>query len=93
MGLDISVRTRWRACKLGTGVHQHARKEPGIRAGKLLIVSLFLFPVISSWGCSSTGIAIRESLGTPKREQLVDRVDETRDAQESAKEHFASTLD
>lgn len=44
-------------------------------------------------GCSSTGIAIRESLGTPKREQLVDRVDETRDAQESAKEQFASTLD
>ena len=43
--------------------------------------------------CSSTGIAIRERLGTPKREQLVDRVDETRDAQESAKEQFASTLD
>jgi len=44
-------------------------------------------------GCSSTSIAVREKLGTPKREQLVDRVDETRDAQESAKEQFASTLD
>lgn len=44
-------------------------------------------------GCSSTGIAIRESLGTPKREQLVDRVDETREAQESAKAQFASTLE
>ncbi|MCA9304248.1 MAG: DUF2959 domain-containing protein [Phycisphaerales bacterium] len=44
-------------------------------------------------GCASTGIAVREKLGTPKREQLVDRVDETRDAQESAKEQFASTLD
>ncbi len=44
-------------------------------------------------GCASTGIAVRETLGTPKREQLVDRVDETRDAQESAKEQFASTLD
>lgn len=44
-------------------------------------------------GCSSTGIAVRERLGTPKREQLVDRVDETRDAQESAKEQFATTLD
>lgn len=43
--------------------------------------------------CSSTGIAIREKMGTPKREQLVDRVDETRDAQESAKEQFATTLD
>ena len=44
-------------------------------------------------GCASTSIAVREKLGTPKREQLVDRVDETRDAQESAKEQFASTLD
>jgi len=44
-------------------------------------------------GCASTGIAVREKLGTPKREQLVDRVDETREAQESAKEQFASTLD
>ncbi len=44
-------------------------------------------------GCASTGIAVRETLGTPKREQLVDRVDETRDAQESAKDQFASTLD
>jgi Protein of unknown function (DUF2959) len=51
--------------------------------------------VISSGltGCASTGIAVRETLGTPKREQLVDRVDETRDAQENAKEQFASTLD
>ncbi len=53
----------------------------------ILIVSLLL-P-----GCASTGIAVREKLGTPKREQLVDRVDETRDAQESAKEQFATTLD
>ncbi|CAE7756098.1 unnamed protein product [Symbiodinium sp. CCMP2592] len=44
-------------------------------------------------GCASTGIAVRETLGTPKREQLVDRVDETRDAQENAKEQFATTLD
>ncbi|MHA7813840.1 MAG: DUF2959 domain-containing protein [Phycisphaerales bacterium] len=44
-------------------------------------------------GCSTTGIAIRESLGTPKREQLVDRVEETREAQEDAKTQFASTLE
>lgn len=44
-------------------------------------------------GCASTSIAVREKLGTPKREQLVDRVDETRDAQEAAKEQFATTLD
>ena len=44
-------------------------------------------------GCSSTAIAVRESLGNPKREQLVDRVEDTREAQEGAKEQFASTLD
>ncbi len=44
-------------------------------------------------GCSSAGIAIRERLGIPKRDQLVDRVRETRGAQEEAKEQFVSTLD
>lgn len=54
-----------------------------------------LVPVVltAQPGCSSTAIAIRESLGHPKREQLVDRVDETREAQEKAKDQFASTLD
>jgi len=42
-------------------------------------------------GCS--GIAVREKLGFPKREQLVNRVEETRDAQEEAKVQFASTLE
>lgn len=54
---------------------------------------LLLLPVFGAGGCSSTGIAIRESLGTPKREQLVDRVEETREAQEDAKTQFASTLE
>ena len=56
-----------------------------------LSILFILLPGCSTTG--STGIAIREKMGTPKREQLVDRVDETRDAQESAKEQFASTLD
>ncbi|MFK7758945.1 MAG: DUF2959 domain-containing protein [Phycisphaerales bacterium] len=54
----------------------------------LITMLMLLLP-----GCASTSIAVREKLGTPKREQLVDRVDETRDAQESAKEQFATTLD
>lgn len=58
----------------------------GMVLGALVVVSAMT-------GCASTGIAVRETLGTPKREQLVDRVDETRDAQESAKEQFATTLD
>ncbi len=44
-------------------------------------------------GCASTGIAVRESLGTAKREQLVDRVQEARGEQTEAKEQFASTLE
>lgn len=57
----------------------------------MMVVCLLAVSCIA--GCASTGIAVREKLGTPKREQLVDRVDETRDAQENAKEQFASTLD
>lgn len=45
-------------------------------------------------GCSSTGIAVREKVfGIPKREQLVDRVEEARDSQEAAKKQFATALD
>jgi len=58
-----------------------------------ITLMLLLLPVFGAGGCSSTGIAIRESLGTPKREQLVDRVEETREAQEDAKTQFASTLE
>ena len=59
----------------------------------VLVFGLSILVVPFFGGCASTSIALRESFGTPKREQLVDRVDETRDAQESAKEQFASTLD
>lgn len=63
----------------------------------ILILIAFLLPVsVFMPACSTTGatgIAIREKLGSPKREQLVHRVDETRDAQESAKDQFATTLD
>lgn len=44
-------------------------------------------------GCASAGIALRESFGIEKREQLVDRVKEARDSQEAAKEQFQSALD
>ncbi len=43
--------------------------------------------------CTSTGIAIRETFGIEKREQLVDRVEDARDQQEDAKEQFATTLE
>ena len=44
-------------------------------------------------GCASTTIALKEQLGYAKREQLVDGVQDARDAQEEAKEQFNSALE
>ncbi|GAB4384346.1 MAG: DUF2959 domain-containing protein [Phycisphaerales bacterium] len=55
-----------------------------------------LFVIVASVsliGCASTGIAVREALGIPKREQLVARVEKARDVQEEAREQFSSALD
>ncbi len=48
--------------------------------------------VLALGGCASTGIALRESFGYAKREQLVDRVGEARDQQAEAKKQFESAL-
>ncbi len=44
-------------------------------------------------GCASATIAAKEALGYAKREQLVDRVEDARDAQGEAKRQFASALE
>lgn len=44
-------------------------------------------------GCSSAYYKTMESMGIEKRDILVDRVEEARDAQDSASEQFASALD
>jgi hypothetical protein len=44
-------------------------------------------------GCGSTAIALKESLGIPKRDQLVARVKDARDEQQEAKQQFASALE
>lgn len=44
-------------------------------------------------GCASASMAIKEQFGYAKREQLVDGVQNARDAQEEAKEQFASALE
>lgn len=44
-------------------------------------------------GCARTRIWVNEALGQEKRDQLVESVEEARDAQEEAKEEFASALD
>lgn len=48
---------------------------------------------LAGGGCASTGIALKEQFGYAKREQLVDGVQEARDAQEKAKEQFSSALE
>ncbi|MBL9001634.1 MAG: DUF2959 domain-containing protein [Phycisphaerae bacterium] len=44
-------------------------------------------------GCGSAVIAAKEYMGIPKREQMVARVEDARNAQTVAKEQFASALD
>jgi len=56
---------------------------------KLFILAGFITLV----GCNSAYYATMEKLGVPKREILVDRVEEARDSQEAAKEQFSSALE
>lgn len=58
-----------------------------------LSIVCLIAPFAALPGCSSAGIAMRESLGIPKREQLVDRVEDARDAQDAAKKQFSSALE
>jgi hypothetical protein len=53
-----------------------------------LMVSLFTLA-----GCQSTYYKTMEALGHPKRDLLVDRVEDTRDAQQEAKEQFQNALE
>lgn len=58
-------------------------------------VSKFLPPLLALAvaGCSSTYYRAMEGIGIEKREILVDRVEDARDAQDDAAEQFASALD
>lgn len=58
---------------------------------KLRLLPLALLLVLA--GCSSTYYNAMEKIGVPKREILVNRVDETRQSQTKAKEQFASALE
>lgn len=59
------------------------------------IPSLFLtvFSVLALGACSSAYYKTMEGFGVEKRDILVDRVEDARDAQDSASEQFASALD
>ena len=60
---------------------------------RIFLLALVLGTLAAATGCASAGVAVRESLGIPKREQLVDRVKDARDSQDTAKKQFESALD
>ncbi|MCF3650541.1 DUF2959 domain-containing protein [Synoicihabitans lomoniglobus] len=61
---------------------------------KSLRVLLFaLFVVGCLGGCSSVYYSALEKVGIPKREVLADRIEESQEAQEEAKEQFSSALE
>ena len=68
------------------------RKPHSMIAVSLVMASVQL-GTASMTGCTSTKIWLSEKLGNEKREQLVSSVESARDAQENAKEQFASALD
>lgn len=57
------------------------------------VLALILCTAAAATGCSSTTIALKEKLGIPKRDQLVARVQDTKEAQQDAKKEFQSALD
>lgn len=60
---------------------------------RVAVVFVLVLSMARLSGCSSAEIAVKESLGYAKREQLVDRVENARDGQEEAKEQFESALE
>ena len=54
---------------------------------------LLVFIVLSLVGCQSAYYKTMETFGYHKRDLLVDRVEDARDAQEEAKQQFASALE
>jgi len=59
----------------------------------IIYLSVFVLGVFILAGCSSTYYKTMESFGIEKRDILVDRVEEARDAQDEASEQFADALD
>ena len=68
-----------------------SRQECSKGVRLLSLVSLLLLGLLA--GCSSTYYNTMEKLGVHKRDIMVDRVGEARDAQEAAKEQFQSALE
>ncbi len=61
--------------------------------GRRISFLILLVAAVGCMGCQSIYYNIRESLGTPKRDILVSRVQAARDSQQEAGEQFASALE
>jgi hypothetical protein len=59
----------------------------------ILLFSAGVLAALLLGGCASTYYATMESLGIEKRDILIDRVEEARDAQDDASEQFADALE
>lgn len=57
------------------------------------IISISLITIVFFTGCQKVYYSTMEKLGHPKRDLLVDRVEDARDSQEEAKEQFQSALE
>ena len=62
-------------------------------ADRAAALALLVTVAAAATGCSATYYRALETFGIEKREILVDRVENTRDAQAEAKEQFATALD
>ena len=60
---------------------------------KQLIILGFVFSLLGLGGCQQTYYKTMETFGYHKRDILVERVEESRDAQEQAKEQFKTALE
>jgi hypothetical protein len=65
---------------------------PRLSRPVLILAAAALLCPFGPAGCASTTIKVKESLGIAKREQLVSEVKDARNAQQQAKDQFASTL-
>lgn len=57
------------------------------------LIGLLFWGAFAIPGCRSMEIGLKEKLGIPKRDQMVKEVTRARDAQNQAKEQFASALE
>jgi len=67
--------------------------EMQVKKSFISTVVLVLLTGLFATGCSSTYYKAMEGMGIEKREILVDRVEEARDAQDDASEQFADALE